>query len=255
VRAAFARGDLSDGVLDHLESCEACASAAEEVGLLSPVLAAAPDPGLLAGTKARIAGDRNASGWIKARPTGQRRTILAAVTFAILAGAFVLVRRPDFDTYPPLRMAASLAALFVLIVASFAVGTRPIHLPARSPWIHRALVVAGIAGAFLVAIVPVAEVGGRPSDLITALGMPCLYFGVLIAIPVFALAKLLDRGRNPIAVLLAGLASGLFGEMVLQVHCPSCDPLHLVFGHFTVVLAFVLLVLGIGWIERCLEGS
>jgi hypothetical protein len=50
------------------------------------------------------------------------------------------------------------------------------------------------------------------------------------------LLRLLDHWAAP----LSARRGGLLGNLVLQLHCPSHDVQHLMFGHFTVPLIFVV---------------
>lgn len=251
-------GPLSDDLLDHLESCEGCTEVADSMGLLD---SSGPGGGqeleLLAATRARIDADQSPAGWLKSRPTWLRRTIALSVVGAIVLSALILIRRPDFDDYPTGRMLVTLGVMSLLLAVSLVLGLRPIHRPMLPTWMNRTVTTVGIVAAFVFAAMPSSYIPAMelvPEDPLRAFGMPCLYFGVLFGVPVYGVARLLDRGGNPVSAILAALAAGLTGNLVLLIHCPATDPLHQVFGHFTVVVAFVLAAAGLVLIERKLHG-
>jgi hypothetical protein len=215
------------------------------------------DAELWTATRARIDGDRSPAGWLKSRPTWLRSTIALSVVGTIVLSALILMRRPDFDDYPTGRMVGTLVVMGVLLTVSLLLGLRPIQRPMLPKWMNRTVTTAGIVAAFVFAAMPssyLPAVQLVPENPLHALGMPCLYFGVLLGVPVYGVARLLDRGGNAISAVLAAVAAGLTGNLVLQIHCPATDPLHQIFGHFTVVVAFVLAAAGLVLVERKLHG-
>ena len=56
---------------------------------------------------------------------------------------------------------------------------------------------------------------------------------------------MLDRSRDPDHAFLAAGAAGLTGQLVLFLHCPISDPSHLLSGHASVAVIFLVLVFGI----------
>lgn len=253
-RAAIARGEIGedDALLGHLETCEACADLAEESGLLADAIDqyTEEDEEILVSTHDRIAADVGAAIWLKTRPTWLRRTMAIASAIALFLFALVAVRRHDFSEYPVDRMMLTIAVMLVLLVASLWIGLRPLHQPSLPAWVNGTLTAVSVVATFLFAAVPTLYLPVAPHvDLLQALGMPCLYLGVLVGIPVYALARLLDRGASPLAAVLAALASGLTGNLVLQVHCAETSPMHLVFGHFSVLVAFLIVAAAMVLIE------
>jgi hypothetical protein len=69
----------------------------------------------------------------------------------------------------------------------------------------------------------------------------CFVYGLLFALPVLVLARVVDRGEHRIgrAALCAALAGGLTANLGLHLHCPITHAGHLLLGHATLVLALV----------------
>jgi hypothetical protein len=252
VRARLQPGLSDAAVLDHLETCEACAAIAEERGLFGGLVDEEELRDLYAGTEARIEMDRNFAGWLKSRPTWVRRAGAASVSIVVFSIGLLLIRRPDFEAYPRGRMILTIAAMGVLLTASLLVALRPLHRPRLPDWLHRGLATFGVAVAFLLAALPSSYVTPDQylsDDPIKAYGLNCFVIGLLLGIPVYATARLFDRGANSFSAILAALAAGLTGNLALHVHCPRSDATHLLSGHFTVVIAFVAMAAVLVWIE------
>jgi hypothetical protein len=190
-----------------------------------------------------IDADRNFAGWMKSRPTWMRRLGAAAPALIILL-AVLAIRRPDFHTYPQARMWTTIGVMAVLLAVSLVLALRPLHLPRLPDWVHRALTTVGVVVAFLLAAVPAGDAASAPT-----FGAKCFVIGLLLGVPVYAFARLFDRGANSFSAILAALASGLTGNLALHVHCPRIDATHLLSGHFTVVLAFVAVAAVLVWLE------
>ncbi len=242
-------------VLDHLESCEECAARAEASGLLETSFGRGDRElrELLIKTETRISMDATASGWLKSRRTWVRALLAVASGTLIFVYVLMWMRRPDFDAYPRERMLLTIGMMLGLMVASLWMGLRSLGRPPLPTWLQRGLTTVGVVAAFLLAAMPSGYLTPQQfvsMELIDVLGTPCFFLGLLFGVPVYALARVLDRGANPFSAILAALAAGLTGNLVLDVHCPRSDPTHLLFGHFSVVLVFVLAAGSLSWIER-----
>jgi hypothetical protein len=74
----------------------------------------------------------------------------------------------------------------------------------------------------------------------------CMGFGLLLGVPVYALLRLVDRG-NAFGSLIAASAAGLAGNFVLKAHCAIETTGHVLLGHASVAVLFVV---GLGLVHR-----
>jgi len=196
--------------------------------------------------------DGNAVGWLRSRSTPVRRTI-ALSAFLAVAAFGLLSLRPDIDSYPVPRMIASLVALAVLLILSLHHAIRPLHEPALGRGTLAALTAVALGATFVIAAVPISS---RVDPLLhgswIAGVVPCLMFGVLVGLPVYVVARLVDRG-SVLGGVLAACAAGLTANFVLQLHCPMSAPSHDLLGHFGAAVIFVGAALIVTLIERQLR--
>jgi hypothetical protein len=192
----------------------------------------------------RIAGaDRSPAWWLRSRPTVVRRGIGLVVFAALAVLAIFALPRPDMGVYPVGRMAASLVGLGALLSLAIVTALRPLHEPAIGRGRGLLIVAAALLATLVVTGLPPAHhahpasLGGTGEELLTR-AAPCLYFGLLVGLPVYVLVRLLDRG-SMLGALLAASAAGLAANFVLQVHCPITATAHQVLAHFTVAAIFV----------------
>lgn len=204
------------------------------------------------------AADRRPAFFLRSRPTWLRRAMALAAFVVVGVISGLGAPRPDLAEYPIGRMAIELAALGVLLGTSLWLTVRPLHEPAMSRGKLWALAGLALASTLVLALLPQAHAhlptgatGDRP---LLAHAMPCMGFGLALGLPVYAIARLLDRGAR-LGALMAGVAAGLAGNFALQLHCPIAASDHLMAGHVTVLLAFVVGVLLVGGVERRLRGS
>lgn len=197
---------------------------------------------------------RQPAWWLRSRSTTLRRAI-AILAFAVLAAFGVLaVPRPDMGVYPVGRMILTLAALGLLLVVSLHQALRPLHVPALPRGRAWLLVGAALLATLVVTALPPAHQAhpaslGGTGDVLASRAAPCVYFGLLIGLPVFALVRLLDRG-SVLSAILAACAAGLTANFVLQLHCPLTATEHTVAAHFGVAALFVLGVALVDWLFR-----
>ena len=91
---------------------------------------------------------------------------------------------------------------------------------------------------------------GTPSGSgVAELLSPCGLVGALVALPVYLLVRLLDRGSS-LSAVAAGTAAGLAGNTFLQMHCANTGTAHMALGHAMVVVWCVLGVLLARRLER-----
>jgi len=178
--------------------------------------------------------------WLRSRSTRVRRA-LALGSFAVIFGV-VAVSMPaeDWSSLASIESILALVSLGVLLVASLMVAVRPLHLPELPRIQVHGLAAASILATFVLAVAvggPAGEAHDHAASFWSQ-ATPCMYFGLLIGVPVYGVARLVDRGAY-LGSLLAAAAAGLAGNFMLQMRCPISDPMHNVAGHASVALIFV----------------
>lgn len=226
---------------------EAHQSDAELDGLLAavadggPEMSAAEMDAMFGAVEERVSrADGNPIHWLRSRSTTVRRA-LALGSFAVIFGV-VAASMPaeDWAQLMAADIVVALAALGVLLTATLTVAVRPLHVPALPRGRVLGLAAASVLATFVLAV----TVGGASIDghehtgSFWAQATPCMYFGFLIGVPVYAVARLVDRGAY-LGSLLAAAAAGLAGNFMLQMRCPISDPMHNLAGHASVALVFV----------------
>ena len=71
--------------------------------------------------------------------------------------------------------------------------------------------------------------------------LSCFLYGALFTLPLGILLWAFDRDDRPTlrTVCLSAAALGLSANLVLELHCPSGHPLHLLLGHASIGLAWL----------------
>ena len=177
--------------------------------------------------------EKRPSFWLRTRPTWMRRAIAGGAAALVVGLAGALALRGDFADYPTPTMAAALLALGSLLVLALHQALRPLHRPPISPWARAGLVALTLGSTFTVALL------SPPEEPTGSLVSPCLFYGLLMGVPVYFVLRLLDRSAGTTSPLLAACAAGLAANLVLQLHCPVDGVEHLMANHFSVALLFV----------------
>ncbi len=176
--------------------------------------------------------------WLESRPTWMRRLIASIATMTVLVLGGVVMTHRDWSAISPLHLGVAFGALGVLLGASLHQALRPLQRPPLPRWARIGMGALTLVATFTLAILPMPDTHAAPIGEGLHVS-PCLFFGLLMGLPVYLVLRLLDRGTSH-APLLAACAAGLIGNLVLELHCPRTDAPHLMLGHFTVALVFVL---------------
>lgn len=85
----------------------------------------------------------------------------------------------------------------------------------------------------------------------------CFSYGSLFTALFLVLLWALSRrdGASIRTAALAGLGSAAVGVLGLSAHCPSFEPLHLLAGHASIVLAWVVACVIVAWAAPLRRGS
>lgn len=196
------------------------------------------------------AADRSWLFWLRSRATWARRAIAFAAAMVVVGVGGVLTLRADFGALPFAWTATAVGSLALLLSASLYVALRPLHQPELPGWQRAALVGGSLAATSALALL-------APADAALAAGgegffahvTPCLFYGLLLGVPVFLLLRVLDRGSSTVA-LIAACAAGLTGNLALQLHCPRTDAEHLMGAHVGVVVLFLAGLGAVHWLLR-----
>jgi len=188
---------------------------------------------------ARLAAERGIGAWARSRTTAVRRGSWAVL---LVVGAVAVSKRPDLAHYPLSYLAPAALAFAGLALWAALWALRPLHRPAP----HRlqvGLLSAGLAVAPLVfALLPEAYGAAGASSPVPPEALPtaweCFIFGTLAGAPFAAVGWLLDRGGLVAGgrLLLMSLAAAAVGNLLLLLHCPNTDPVHLLAGHASVMV-------------------
>jgi hypothetical protein len=180
---------------------------------------------------------------LRHRPTWQRNLLGLMLLFTVVIVAYAVFPRRDMVHYPLPRLGAELAAMVVAFGLCLVVAMRGTH---------RAELPRGVTyGLVALAVLVVASFGLLPAphshDAYVSRGIgeligPCTFIGLGIALPVYALFRLLRRG-SALGAFAAAAAAGLVANTFLHGHCSMTAGSHLVLAH---AMVGVWLLLGVG---------
>lgn len=184
--------------------------------------------------------ERGLGGYLRSRPTWQRRTLLLlALSIPIVPTAIAGVR----GDWGSLRTGATTA--FAILIAAFAIAcgwlsTRLLQRRGLTRGLDWALFTAAV-GTMVGAALLNREAGAAESA--SAHGdVACIGIGVLVALPAMLAGRLLHRGTIS-APLLTATAAALMANLGLLLRCPVDEASHCLMGHVSVALWLALPVL------------
>ncbi len=245
IRDAFSRGEVPAraAVQAHLATCPSCSELFEHDAELGRALAVQAAPGadfpeeLFARIDADVARESGIRAWLRSRPSQLRFQLLALLTILLIVIGGALRHRADLPAYPVARMVVLLGGYFVAIL--MAVGKELSLGPRRAPFAdHLGLLIGAVGLPFLAALMPATEASTHAGPQ-GALG--CFLYGALFTLPIGLLLWAFDRDDRPSlrTVCLSAAALGLSANLLLELHCPSGNPLHLVLGHASLGVAWL----------------
>ena len=235
------RDDIDPDVAEFLRECDQASGDVSADDLQS----------LLSSMESQLTqSESGTGGWLKSRSTGTRRA-LSFGSFLALAGlALLRMRGRGVADLPAWAVGVCLGSLGVLIALSLWTALRPLQAPALSHGKVGALALLSVGCAVIVAFVPgLAQTSAAGTAHAAA---PCMYAGLLFGLPVYALARVLDRGPR-LSSILAASAAGLTGNFILALDCPNHGREHMLVGHASVVLIFLLGVFAVHAVESRLR--
>lgn len=186
-------------------------------------------------TQAAAQEDASWLGLLRSRPTWLRRSLL----LSLLAGVALVA----LSTYgasamarAPLRVGVSLMFFGALAVALSMLSLRPWHQPALSLRAEIGWIAGSLLCAIALSLWP-GDAHGSVEELLSG-ALPCFVWGVAVALLVFFVMRVIDRGAW-ISGVLAALAAGFCANFALMTHCPTAGPGHMMLGHLSVIVGGV----------------
>jgi hypothetical protein len=193
---------------------------------------------MFAALQAQVARDDSGLvGALRAKPTSQRRLILLSALAALVLVEFGVHMRVAFHDVP-VRVAVSLAVFGGLMVVMLLSSLRPMHQPALSPRAEALLVGGSVVAALGLSLWPTLHEHRSLADAARG-ATGCLTYGLAAAVPVYLLARMLDRGSSATG-MIAALAAGLTANFLLMSHCRMQGADHMLFGHFGVIAILMI---------------
>ena len=190
--------------------------------------------------------DKTLKGFLRSRSTMVRRLIVLSVFAGLAVAGFYSIPMVDESLRNP-QWVATLVVFCLLLVVAMMVVTRPVHRPSLPRWQVVSLVGLAIAATVLAAFWPSSSVLPATHQHDTGvIAGACMGFGLLLGVPVYALLRLVDRG-NTWGSVVAAAAAGLAGNFVLKAHCALETTSHVLLGHASVAVLFVV---GLGLVHR-----
>ncbi len=261
LRRGFLAGTpLSGATVDeHLGGCASCADLVQSGATLgrrlaefSAELQSDVGAGLIA-TESLIDRERGLRAYLRSRPTRVRWALTLCVPLALLAREFWERPVPWMNLgTPKLIMGLLLLGLMALVVRA---ALRPAPIGRRKARLCWALTAAACCLPCLLCLAP----ESRPSPPITGgfagRALSCFSYGSALSAPAAALLWALDRGMR-VPYRVRALATGtmaLVANLILIVHCPLTDGVHLWAGHFSIGFVWFVAVTSLQWRLRHVE--
>ncbi|MEX1363047.1 MAG: hypothetical protein AB1Z98_07970 [Nannocystaceae bacterium] len=256
VHAALRHGQavVPPSLVEHVASCPACATVVEGGAPLAQALDTAPPVASLEGVWARVQAEvereRGPAAALRSLRTPLRVALVAAVAGLLPGLTLLLWGRGDLHVYPVARLLLDVTVVAVPAALLLAVAMRPLHTRPWPRWLAALAVGLAVLGALIGPMMVPAHhahplsLAGTGDDLVRR-AVACLVAGAVLGLPLAVVAGLVmrRRGRFGLPVGLAVVLAGLVGTVSIFLHCPLVAPVHLVLGHSTVLLVYLLLAL------------
>ena len=198
---------------------------------------------LFAATARERDAERGPLAWLRSRPTWLRRLVALAAVLACVGTAAWSHPRPDLGEVGWDALVLPTLSLGVMLVAAVWLGLRPLYEPTLARWKTTAFLVLCALATVVATLVPAEEASPHGFRI-----WPCFGIGLLIALPVYAIMRVVDRGSRLSAILAAGVA-GLAGNIGLEARCAMDGAAHGLGGHASVLFVLLLGVAAASWVE------
>lgn len=195
-----------------------------------------------------VADERGLRAWLRSRPTLLRVALVCGVLAAVVLAHLLWARRGDGFLVPGARLLLAAGA----VVVAIAVCMRVVLAPLTRPFPRAAALgsTALLLLPVLAALVPELRWGTadtEPAAASLAAAAGCFAYGGILVLGIGAALWCVDRGAPVSGVRLvpAVVGAGLTAHLVLQIHCANDNPTHLLLGHASVGVTWLLLLLGL----------
>jgi hypothetical protein len=249
IRLAFSDGPIvrSPQLEQHVRECRECAELFREEQALGRALGAANAPESFelstacAATELALERERGLRATLRSQSTNRRLAVVFGLLL-LMAVHELLGHHPTAAVY----RVGTLPAILLCVVQVVLVA--PLLLRAFSTTLALSpalLTLAGLGLPFLVALLlPTLAQGETLRDAATPASTRCFSYGSAIALPMAFALWLFDRrdrhGFGFFALLATVLGSS--ANLLLFLHCPSVEPLHLFVGHASIGVAWLLAI-------------
>jgi len=249
-----------ESVDEHLRVCGHCAELFDDSGALGRLLASAgAEPAIassaqLAATEALLDREQGLRAFLRSRSTRIRWLLSLSLPALLLTRELLRKRVPWRDLSLPRVIAGGvLLGLFALVAHS---ALRPLPLERRAARLRSALALVAWCLPCVLWFAPEARAGAEElSGAFGSRSLACFAYGSAFAAPSFALLWAMDRGVY-VPYRVWALAAGgvaLLANLILMLHCPITSRAHLVAGHFSIGLAWLVAVSSAEWRLRRAE--
>lgn len=188
--------------------------------------------------EARVGRERGPLAWLRSLRSSVRVTLGLSLSVGMVLAMALFSPRSDLDALPAWRILTVVGALAALFGASVWFGLRPLHRPAKPPWLEPLIVLGAVLGMAALAFLPLAPpMPHEHGDWEHA--FKCIFSGTMFGFPAYVLIRVLDRGGRRISAFLAAAAAALSGNATIAMHCENDSLGHLLRGHATIGIIFV----------------
>ncbi|MEP7049717.1 MAG: hypothetical protein ABJB12_05160 [Pseudomonadota bacterium] len=256
IRQRFRSGGIPSGasVGEHLRACVACRELFEQRATLGRHLARATgerarvSPAQLAAAEALIENERGLRAFLRSRSTRMRLVLSIGLPVLFMMRELLRQRVPWRTFGAPRLLAGSALLAFLGLVANSAL--QPLPIARRAARLRVALAVFAWCTPCLLWFV--ADARATTDELSAGFGwrsLNCFVYGSALASPTFTLLWALQRGlRVSFRVwALAAAMAGIAANLILMLHCPLIGRAHLLTGHLSIGLAWLIGVASAEW--------
>ncbi len=245
VRAAIADGTLHVHTeLDaHIQSCTLCQELTSAHQALGPSVGDEeagdhldPDRAFAALSSA-LEKERGLGAWLRHQRTSTRRSVLGGLLVLIFVAFSLAKTKRALEPFEFVHRHVGFVVLLSLILGAMWLTLSPAHRPWASTRLRRGLILASGVVALAVGLMPTSGWWTDASSTwVASVGLPCLAFGLVVAVPVYLLVRLFDRNPAGPSMITAALVAGLAGDLALHLRCLHRESQHFLLGHFAVIL-------------------
>lgn len=195
----------------------------------------------------RVADERGVRAWLQSRPTGLRVALVCGVLAALAVLHWLWARRSDWSLHSGERLLLVVGSAAVAIVFCLRLVLAPLTLPVRASLALASMTLLVVP--VLSALVPELRFGaGDTHAAAAALGPAagCFVYGGVLVLGVGAALWCVDRGGPavPARLVPAVVCAGLAAHLILQIHCANDNPTHLLLGHASIGIAWLVVLFG-----------